>query len=165
MFLTGFFSYFIFQAIEVGRENRSDFKLIAKALARMGNAHKRSGDLDKAKTSYEKALTEHRTPEYRLALSEVLIKKQRRLWKNVSFNILFSSFRSSLPSRRRSRPITSTPSCPRPRNRRATPASSPAITPRPSSSTARPSSGIPQTARFTATGPRATQNSCPLTWR
>ena len=55
----------------MGRENRADFKLIAKALARMGNAHRRTGDLDKAKVAYEKALTEHRTPEFRLALSEV----------------------------------------------------------------------------------------------
>ena len=59
------------KAIEVGRENRADFKLIAKALARMGNAYRKKEDLDKAKVAYEKALTEHRTPEYRTALSEV----------------------------------------------------------------------------------------------
>ena len=50
---------------------RADFKLIAKALARIGNAYKKLNDLEKAKTAYEKALTEHRTPEYRTALSEV----------------------------------------------------------------------------------------------
>ena len=57
-----------FKAIFV---RRADFKLIAKALARMGNALRRQGELDKAKVAYEKALTEHRTPEYRTALSEV----------------------------------------------------------------------------------------------
>lgn len=59
------------KAVEVGRENRADFKLIAKAMARMANAYRRMGDLHNAKTMYEKALTEHRTPEYRTSLSEV----------------------------------------------------------------------------------------------
>merc|ERR1719481_2008283 len=58
-------------AVEVGRENRVDFKLIAKAYARMGNAHRKLGALDAAKTAFEKALTEHRTPDYRQSLSEV----------------------------------------------------------------------------------------------
>ena len=58
-------------AVEVGRENRADFKLVAKAMARMGNAYRRMGELDKAKTAFEKALTEHRTPDYKAALSEV----------------------------------------------------------------------------------------------
>ena len=60
---------------------RADFKLIAKALFRMGNAHKRKGDLEKAKTAFEKALTEHRTPEYRTALSDIesAIKKEAAL--------------------------------------------------------------------------------------
>ena len=59
------------KAIDVGRENRADFKLIAKALARMGTAYRRSGDLKNAKMAYEKALTEHRTPDYRSCLSEI----------------------------------------------------------------------------------------------
>jgi len=65
------------KAIDVGRENRADFKLIAKALARKGNACKKVGKLEEAKKAFEKALTEHRTPEYRTALSEVesLLKK------------------------------------------------------------------------------------------
>lgn len=61
------------KAIDVGRENRADFKLIAKALARMGNAYRKSGDLKNAKMAYEKALTEHRTPDYRSCLSEIEI--------------------------------------------------------------------------------------------
>jgi len=59
------------KAIDIGRENRADFKLIAKAMARMGNAHRKLNNLRAAKTAFEKALTEHRTPEYRQALSEV----------------------------------------------------------------------------------------------
>ncbi len=60
------------KAVDVGRDNRADFKLIAKAMARMGNAYRRLDVLDKAKWAYEKALTEHRTPEYRTSLSEVV---------------------------------------------------------------------------------------------
>ena len=56
----------------MGRENRADFKLIAKAMARMGNAYRKQGNLQAAKTVMEKALTEHRTPEYKQTLSEVL---------------------------------------------------------------------------------------------
>jgi len=68
------------KAIDVGRENRADFKLIAKAFARKGNALRRSGNLAEAKIAFEKALTEHRTPDYRTALSELesLIKKKEQ---------------------------------------------------------------------------------------
>jgi len=64
--------------IDIGRENRADFKLIAKAYSRMGNAHRKKGELQAAKTAFEKALTEHRTPDYRQSLSEVesAIKKK-----------------------------------------------------------------------------------------
>jgi stress-induced-phosphoprotein 1 len=53
---------------------------VAKALNRQGNAHRRIGGLEemyKAKVAFEKALTEHRTPDYKSALSEVqkLIKQ------------------------------------------------------------------------------------------
>ena len=37
----------------------------------MGTAHRKKGELELAKTAYEKALTEHRTPDYRQNLSEV----------------------------------------------------------------------------------------------
>jgi len=59
------------KAIDVGRENRADFKLIAKALARIGNSYKAKKDYKNAKTFYEKALSEHRTPEIKESLSKV----------------------------------------------------------------------------------------------
>lgn len=69
------------QGIEVGRENRADFKLIAKALARIGNSYRKMEDYHKAKMFYEKAMSEHRTPEIKTSLSEVeaKIKELERL--------------------------------------------------------------------------------------
>lgn len=69
------------KAVEVGRENRADFKLIAKAFTRTGNAYKALKDYGKAKMFYEKSLSEHRTPETKELLSKVekLIKEQERL--------------------------------------------------------------------------------------
>ncbi|ODN05597.1 Stress-induced-phosphoprotein 1 [Orchesella cincta] len=67
-------------AIELGRENRADFKLIAKAFLRAGNSYKKMGDFRNAKVFYEKSLSEHRTPETRSLLADVekLIKEQER---------------------------------------------------------------------------------------
>lgn len=68
------------KAIEVGRENRADYKLIAKAFCRMGNSYKRLGDYRQAKVNFEKSLSEHRTPEVKTLLSEVekVIKEEER---------------------------------------------------------------------------------------
>lgn len=68
------------KAVEVGRENRADFKLIAKAFSRIGNAHRNLGDLYSAKTAYEKSMSEFRTPEIKALLSEVekKIKEEER---------------------------------------------------------------------------------------
>ncbi|KAJ4332551.1 Hsp90 cochaperone [Didymella glomerata] len=51
------------QAIEYGREIYADFKIIAKAYARIGTAYEKQGDLANAVKFYQKAQTEHRTPE------------------------------------------------------------------------------------------------------
>ena len=59
------------KAIEIGRENRADFKLIAKAFTRIGNAYKKLEDWRNAKVYYEKSLSEHRTPEIRSMLSDI----------------------------------------------------------------------------------------------
>lgn len=68
------------KGIEIGRENRADYKLIAKALTRIGNANRKLGNLQAAKTYYEKSLSEHRTPDVRTLLSEVerMIKEEER---------------------------------------------------------------------------------------
>ena len=50
-------------AIEQGREVRADYKVIAKAFARIGTSYERKGDMDKAVLNYQKSLTEHRMPE------------------------------------------------------------------------------------------------------
>lgn len=68
------------RAIEVGRENRADFKLIAKALSRMASSYQKKDDLEKAKHFFQKSLSEHRTPETLSKLSEVeKIIKEREM--------------------------------------------------------------------------------------
>jgi stress-induced-phosphoprotein 1 len=51
------------EAIEYGRETYADFKIIAKAFARIGTSYEKLGDLSNAIINYQKAQTEHRTPE------------------------------------------------------------------------------------------------------
>lgn len=57
-------------AVEEGREVRADFKLVAKALGRIGSAYSKKGDLDEAIKYYQKSLTEHRTPDILTKLRE-----------------------------------------------------------------------------------------------
>ncbi|XP_012152804.1 stress-induced phosphoprotein 1 [Megachile rotundata] len=68
------------KAIEVGRENRADFKLIAKAFTRIGHAYKKMGNWKQAKVYYEKSMSEHRTPEIKTLLSDIdkIIKEEER---------------------------------------------------------------------------------------
>lgn len=51
------------QAVNEGREIYADFKLIAKAYARIGTAYEKQGDLEKGIEYYNMSLREHRTPE------------------------------------------------------------------------------------------------------
>ncbi|XP_054165278.1 stress-induced-phosphoprotein 1-like [Oppia nitens] len=68
-------------AVDIGRENRQDYKIIAKAYTRMANAYQKLDDLANAKTYYQKSLTEHRTPETLSKLSEIekVLKEKERL--------------------------------------------------------------------------------------
>lgn len=68
------------KGIEIGRENRADFKMIAKSLMRIGNAYKKKKEYQQARTYYEKSMSENRTPEIRTLLSEVekLIKEEEK---------------------------------------------------------------------------------------
>ncbi|CAH1711300.1 stress-induced-phosphoprotein 1 [Aphis gossypii] len=59
------------KAVEVGRENRADFKLIAKAFSRIGNAYKKLEDYKSARTYFQKSMSEHRTPEVKTIISEL----------------------------------------------------------------------------------------------
>lgn len=68
------------QAVEEGRAMRADFKLVAKAYGRIGSAYAKMDKLDLAVTNYEKALTEHRTPDIlaKLRDTEKLLKERTR---------------------------------------------------------------------------------------
>ncbi|RLU23036.1 hypothetical protein DMN91_005314 [Ooceraea biroi] len=68
------------KAIEVGRENRADFKLIAKAFTRIGHAYKKMENWKQAKVYYEKSMSEHRTPEIKTLVSDIdkIIKEVER---------------------------------------------------------------------------------------
>ena len=47
-------------AVERGRELRADYKMVARALTRKGNALVKKGDLPAAIETFHKSLTEHR---------------------------------------------------------------------------------------------------------
>jgi tetratricopeptide (TPR) repeat protein len=51
------------KAAELGREIFADFKIIARAYARVGNAYAKLDDYPKAVTYMEKSLTEFRSPD------------------------------------------------------------------------------------------------------
>ncbi|KAG0002311.1 Hsp90 cochaperone [Entomortierella chlamydospora] len=58
------------EAIDVGREHRADYKLIAKALGRIGTAYYKQNNLTEAIRYYGKSLAEHRTPDILNKLKE-----------------------------------------------------------------------------------------------
>jgi len=64
------------EAIEVGRKSNESFENIGKAYIRIGNAHFKKGDLEKAISSYNDSLTEHRS---KLGLG--LLTKAERILK------------------------------------------------------------------------------------
>lgn len=68
------------KGIEIGRENRADYKLISKAFSRIGNAYRKLENYKSAKTYYEKSLSEYRTPDVKTLLSEMerKIKEEER---------------------------------------------------------------------------------------
>lgn len=59
------------EAVEHGREVRADFKLIARAFHRIGNAYHQKKDLENAIKYYNKSLAEHRTPQVLEVLRKV----------------------------------------------------------------------------------------------
>ncbi|KDR83497.1 hypothetical protein GALMADRAFT_1338233, partial [Galerina marginata CBS 339.88] len=59
------------KAVEEGRSIRADYKVIAKALGRIGSAYQKKGDPQLAIKYFQKSLTEHRTPDILNKLREV----------------------------------------------------------------------------------------------
>lgn len=51
------------EAVSLGREHHAEFKLIGRALGRIGSCYDRLGDLEQAIKYYNKSLTEARNPE------------------------------------------------------------------------------------------------------
>lgn len=66
------------KAIDEGRSMRSDYKLIAKSFARIGNCYLKKDDLPNAIKNFEKSLTEHRTADTlnKLRAAEKELKKR-----------------------------------------------------------------------------------------
>lgn len=52
------------QAAEVGRDNRADYKTVAKAYARAAKALMLNGELEESIRFCDKALANHRAPDY-----------------------------------------------------------------------------------------------------
>lgn len=69
------------QAIEVGRENKADYKFIAKAYARMANVKTQEKDYVAALKFYDSSLSEHRNQEIITKRQEVekIVKEQEKL--------------------------------------------------------------------------------------
>ncbi|KAF0493901.1 Stress-induced-phosphoprotein 1 [Gigaspora margarita] len=73
------------QAVDVGREYRADFKLIARAYGRTGNAYVKLNKLDEAIKFYGKSLAEHRTPEILAKFNEaqkLKVKHEKEVYYN-----------------------------------------------------------------------------------
>jgi len=68
------------KAVDLGRELRADYKLIARALGRIGNAYLKKDDLPEAIKYFQKSLTEHRTANILNALrdAEKLMKQREK---------------------------------------------------------------------------------------
>jgi stress-induced-phosphoprotein 1 len=69
------------KAVEIGRENRADYKLIARSYSRMATAYHKLDDLQNAKKFYDKSLSEFRAPDVVKKSLEVtkLLKERERL--------------------------------------------------------------------------------------
>ena len=69
------------RAVEVGQDNRGDFKLLARAFARIAKAHFLKGDLEEAIRFYDRSLSNARLPPVMAEKKKVLaaLKEKERL--------------------------------------------------------------------------------------
>lgn len=69
------------KAVEVGQENRADFKMLAKAYARIAKAYQTQEKYEDAMHFYDKALANHREQDYirQRKACEKALKEQQRL--------------------------------------------------------------------------------------
>jgi len=73
------------KAVEVGRDNQADFKLIAKALARISNSYLKQNNVKEGLVWMDKSLSEYRDPELvkkRVELAKVFAEKERLAYIN-----------------------------------------------------------------------------------
>ncbi|VDO00103.1 unnamed protein product [Rodentolepis nana] len=66
------------KAVDLARDLRADFKLVAKALFRIGRCYEKQDDLTNAKKYLDKALSEHRSPEI-IKAAQALDKKIKEM--------------------------------------------------------------------------------------
>ncbi|CAF1316353.1 unnamed protein product [Rotaria sordida] len=68
------------KAIEIGRESKADYKIIAKAYARMANVKTQEKDYEAAIKYYNHSLSEHRNPDILKKKQEIekLLKEQQQ---------------------------------------------------------------------------------------
>lgn len=69
------------KAVDIGRENRADYKLVAKAYSRIAHSYEKKEDLKNAKMYYDKSLAESRQPDIEKKAKNLdkLMKERERL--------------------------------------------------------------------------------------
>jgi stress-induced-phosphoprotein 1 len=65
------------EAIKLGKSQYADFKLVAKAYLRLGNAFTKKGSLEEAKDAYQSSLLEDYTDAAKIALRKVTARQKK----------------------------------------------------------------------------------------